>query len=188
MKKIKIGDWVTSYSKGFYRVEKIITRYYDELDIVDEEDKKIGDEYPDKLVVSKRLLNTNFKKSIGYDSCSDYFIKPLNKEKLKILNEVLKKNPNWLADLDKHEIPTIRSIYNLDLELKTKDDVRLIKEFMSFIKVGRTYKEIRKEMRKRHLDKYISDMFGNYILQLTNIDNEQKNKRTVWREVGLIKM
>ncbi len=42
MRKIKIGDWVTSYSKGFYRVEKVVTRYYDELDIVDEENKKIG--------------------------------------------------------------------------------------------------------------------------------------------------
>ena len=76
MKKIKIGDWVTSYTTGFYRVEKIITRYYDELDIVDEEDKTIGDEYPDKLVISKRLLNSSFKKSLGYDSCSDFFIKP----------------------------------------------------------------------------------------------------------------
>jgi len=188
MKKIKIGDWVTSYTKGYYRVEKIITRYYDEVDIVDEEDKKIGDEYPDKFVISKRLLSTNFKKSIGYDSCSDFFIKPLNKEKLKLLNETLKKNPNWLTDLNDYQIPPIRSIYNMDLELKTKDDVKLVKEFMSFIKAGRTYKEIRKEMRKRHLDKYIPEFFGNYMLQLINIDNEQKNKRTVWREVELLKM
>ena len=76
----------------------------------------------------------------------------------------------------------------MDLTLKTKDDVRLIKEFMPFIKDGRTYKEIRKEMRKRHLDKYISAMFGNYILQMINIDIEQRNKRTVWREVDLLKM
>jgi hypothetical protein len=188
MKKIKIGDWVTSYSKGIYRVEKIITRYYDELAIIDEEDKKIGDEYADKFIISKRLLNSNFKKSIGYDSCSDFFIKPLDKEKLRTFNETLKKNPNWLVDLDNYQIPPIKLIYNMDLKLKTKDDVKLVKEFILFIKDGRTYKEIKKEMQKRHLDKYIPDTFGNYILQMINVDNEQKDKRTVWREVNLLKM
>lgn len=188
MKKIKVGDWVTSYSKGIYRVERIITRYYDELDIVDEEDKNIGDEYADKFIISKRLLNSNFKKSLGYDSCSDFFIKPLDKEILKTFKETLKNNPNWLADLDNYQIPPIRSIYNMDLKLKTKNDVKLIKEFMSFIKDGRTYKEIKKEMQKRHLDQYLPDTFGNYILQMINIDNEQKDKRTVWRETDLLKM
>jgi hypothetical protein len=188
MKRIKIGDWVTSYSKGIYRVERIITQYYDELDIVDEEDKKIGDEYPDKFVVSKRFLNSSFKKSLGYDSCSAFFIEPLDKIKLKTLNETIKKNPNWLADLDNYQIPPIQSIYNMDLKLKTKDDVKLIKEFMSFIKEGRTYKELKKEMRKRHLEKYIPDTFGNYILQMINVDNEQKEKRAVWREANLLKM
>ncbi|AYB30320.1 hypothetical protein [Chryseolinea soli] len=188
MKRIKIGDWVTSYSKGIHRVEKIITRYYDELDIVDEEDRKIGDEWPDKFVVSKRLLNSNFKKALGHDSCSDFFVKPLGKEKLKILNQTLRKNPDWLADLDYYQIPPIKSIYNMDLKLKTRGDVKLIKEFMTFIKDGRTYKEVKKEMTRRHLDKYMPDTFGNYLLQMTNIDNEQKGKRTVWREVDLLKL
>jgi hypothetical protein len=76
----------------------------------------------------------------------------------------------------------------MDLKLKTKDDVKLIKEFMSFIKEGRTYKELKKEMRKRHLEKYIPDTFGNYILQMINVDNEQKEKRAVWREANLLKM
>jgi hypothetical protein len=188
MRKIKIGDWVTSYLKGLYRVEKIITRYYDELDIVDEEDKKIGDEYPDKFVISKRLLNSNFKKSIGYDSCSDFFIKPLDKRKLKILNDTLRKNPSWVDELDNYQIPPIKSIYNMELKLDSKNDVKLIKEFIPFINDGRTYKEIKKEMRKRQLDKYIPDIFGNYILQLTNIDEERKGIRTVWRKVDLLKM
>lgn len=166
MKKIKIGDWVTSYSKGIYRVERITTQYYDEQDIEDEEDKKIGDEYPDKFIISKRLLNSSFKKSLGYESCSAFFIKPLNKVKLKALNETLKKNPNWLTDLDNYQIPPIELIYNLDLKLKTKDDVKLIENFILYVKDGRTYKEIKKEMHKRQLDKYIPDTFGNYILQI----------------------
>jgi AraC-like DNA-binding protein len=188
MKKIKIGDWVTSYSKGLYRVEKIITRYYDELDIDDEEDKKVGEEYADKLVISKRLLSSNFKKSTGYDSCSDFFVRPLDKEKLKILNDTLKKNPSWLGELDNYQIPPIKTIYNMELKLDSKNDLKLVKEFIPFINEGRTYKEIKREMRKRQLDKFIQDFFGNYILQLTNIDEERKGIRTVSREARLVKM
>lgn len=187
MKKIKAGDWVTSYSKGIYRVERVITRYYDEFDVADEEDKKVGDAYSDKLIISKRLLTSGYKKSLGYDSCSDLFIKPLNKATLRAVNDILSVNPTWLESLDKYEIPPIRSIYNMELALKTRNDVALIKEFMPFIRHGRTSKEVKKEMRKRQLDQYIPETFGNYILQLINVDNEQRAKRTVWRETDLFK-
>ncbi len=76
----------------------------------------------------------------------------------------------------------------MELKLDSKNDLKLIKEFIPFINEGRTYKEIKREMRKRQLDKFIPDFFGNYILQLTNIDEERKGIRTVWREASLLKM
>jgi hypothetical protein len=76
----------------------------------------------------------------------------------------------------------------MELKLDSKNDLKLVKEFIPFINEGRTYKEIKREMRKRQLDKFIQDFFGNYILQLTNIDEERKGIRTVSREARLVKM
>ena len=115
-------------------------------------------------------------------------IPTLDKGTLKTLTDILKKNPRWLDDLDDYEIPPVKTIYNMELKLDSKNDVKLMKEFIPFIHAGRTYKEIEKEMRTRKLNKYIPDTFGNYVLQMTNIDEERKGIRTVWREGTLLKM
>ena len=65
--EIKTRDWVNSYSKGIYRVEKIIDKFYDESSpILD--GNNIGDKMKDRTIISKRLLNSKFKKSINYDT------------------------------------------------------------------------------------------------------------------------
>lgn len=49
LKNIEIGDWVNSYSKGIYRVERIYKRFYDESSSLIPENCKIGD--PQKNIV-----------------------------------------------------------------------------------------------------------------------------------------
>ncbi|AXT52906.1 hypothetical protein D1818_19540 [Aquimarina sp. BL5] len=58
---IEIRDWVKSYSKGIYRDEKILDRYYDESSSLIPENKRIGDQ-ENSIILSKRFLNSKFKK------------------------------------------------------------------------------------------------------------------------------
>src|SRR5258706_656212 len=150
---IKVGQWVNSYSKGLFRIEKILDRYYDEFDPITDPKKKVGDKYDDRIVISKRLLNSKFKKSISYESCSEFFIVPLNKEQAGQLKQLLKENPDWLTDLNEYTIPEIKSIYNRPVQLSSGTEKSKMKEIMKLIETGLTIRQIHNEIEKRGLKK-----------------------------------
>lgn len=184
--EIKIGNWINSYSKGIFRVEKIIEQFYDESSpILD--GNKIGDKMKDRIIVSKRLLNSKFKKSISYERCSEYFVSHLNKEQAIELKKAISNNLDLLNDLDHYQIPVLISIYNSELQIQNKSDLQKIALLISFIKEGRTFHEIKKEMKKLNIFHLISENFGNYRFQLFNFNEEYIEKRKVWRDAKLTK-
>jgi len=183
---LKVGSWVNSYSKGIYRIEKLIDRYYDESEKSILGENKIGDKYNDRIIVSKRLLNSKFKKSIASESCSEYFVSELTSEQKKELEVILTKNPKLLIELDKYEISTETLIYNYKLRIENNSDLEKVKELTNLVKDGKTFLEIENEMQRLDILKLKSLNFGNYILQLFNFDNEFINKRKIWRDAKLI--
>ena len=70
-KSIKIGDLITSYSKGYFRVTKVVRRFYtkdDEESFDFLENKygtrpRLGDEY-NPTIHSRKLLDLKFNKRI----------------------------------------------------------------------------------------------------------------------------
>lgn len=183
---IKIGDWVNSYSKGIYRVEKIVDQYYDESD-TDLDGNKTGDKNKDRIIVSKRLLNSKFKKSISYESCSEYFIIHLDGSQLSELNKILTDNPKLLQELDEYKIPTLITIYNSDLQIDNPADLEKTLHLVSFIKEGKTFLEIENEMERLDILRLKPRNFGNYSFQLFNFDEEYRGKRKIWRDAKLTK-
>lgn len=185
--KIKIGDWVNSYSKGIYRVEKIVEQFYDESDapaIIGK--NKIGDTKKDRVVISKRFLNSKFQKSIGYETCSEYYVSHLSNKQSVKLKEVLAHKPALLLELDTYTIPTLISIYNLPLQIDHKKDLETVLTLISFIKEGKTFLDTINEMKRLNIMKLIPKFFGNYTLQLFNYDEEYVQKRKMWRDAKLI--
>lgn len=183
--KIKVGDWVNSYAKGIYRIEKIVDRYYDESSVLG--DNKIGDAYKDRIVICKRLLNSKYKKSIGDDSCSEYYITPLSNEQRQNLDKAINENPKLLVDLDNYQIPTPTSIYNSDLQIDNDEDLKSVEALVMFVKNGKTFIEIQNEMKRLDILRLKPEYFGNYGFQLFNYDNEYLNKRQVYRDAKLYK-
>jgi len=186
-RSLLIGDWVNSYSKGIYRIEKIIDQYYDESDRSSLFENKIGDKYPDKTIITKRLLNSKFKKSLGYENCSETFISHLDKNQFVQLKQILDKNPQLLIDLDNYKIPVLQTIYNSPLQIDDKKDLEKVLGLIDFIKMGRTFLEIENEMRRLDILRLIPKNYGNYNFQLTNFDEEYLNKRKIWRDAKLSK-
>ena len=183
---IKIGDWVNSYSKGIYRVERIMDKYYDESSPV-LDGNKIGDKYKDRTILSKRLLNSKFKKSLDYESCSECFIKPLDKEQFVELEKVLAQKPTLLAELNDYKIPKLVSIYNSELKIDHENDLQIVLQLIEFTKNGRTFIEIQNEMKRLDILRLKPKFFGNYLFQLFNFDEEYLDKRKIWRDAKLTK-
>jgi len=187
-KEIKIGDWVNSYSKGIFRVERIIENYYEEADdpsIIGKH--KIGDKQKDRTFITKRLLNLKLKKSIGYDNCSEHYISHLSKTQTKELENILADSPKLLTELNNYQIPTLTTIYNSDLQIDDKKDLEIVLTFVEFIKGGKTFLEIEEEMKRLDILRLKPKFFGNYKLQLINIDEEIVDKRKIWRDAKLTK-
>ena len=130
--EIKIGGWVNSYSKGIYRIEKIIDNFYDESSPV-LDGNKIGDKMKDRTIISKRLLNSKFKKSISYESCSDYFVTHLDNQQMTELQKILADNPKFLIELENYQIPTLTAIYNSDLKIDNDTDLQTTLQLISFM-------------------------------------------------------
>ena len=184
--EIKTRDWVNSYSKGIYRVEKIIDKFYDESSpILD--GNNIGDKMKDRTIISKRLLNSKFKKSINYESCSDHFVSHLDNQQMIELQNVLADNPKLLKELDDYQIPTLTTVYNSDLKIENETDLQTTLQLINFIKDGKTFLEIQNEMKRLDIERLKPKNFGNYRFQLFNFDEELIDKRKIWRDAELTK-
>jgi len=184
--EIKVGDWVNSYSKGIYRIEKIIEQFYDESSS-DLDGNKIGDKETDRVIVSKRLLNSKLKKSISYESCSEYFVSHLESKQISELEKILADNPKLLTELDEYKIPTLTTIYNSDLQIDNDADLQTTLQLINFIKNGKTFLEIENEMKRLGILRLKPKNFGNYSFQLFNFDEEYIDKRKIWRDAKLTK-
>ena len=184
--KLQVGDWINSYSKGIYRIENIIEQFYDESYPAIGENK-IGDRIKDRIIVSKRFLNSKFKKSISYESCSEFYISNLNENQLLELQQVIEKNPNLLIELDEYKIPTRKTIYNMDLQIEKESDLTKVNELIEFVKKGKTFVEIQLEMERVDIMKLKPKHFGNYLFQLINYDDEFLNRKKIWRNANLTK-
>ncbi len=186
-KRFKVGDWVNSYSKGVYRIECIIDEYYDESSPI-LGDNKIGDKKEHRTIVSKRLLNSKFKKSISYESCSEYYISHLDNSLNLELKKAITENPRLLKKLEDYEIPIRTTVYNSDLQIENEGDLKKVNQLIDFIKNGKTFLQIMTEMGKLDILRLKPKNFGNYKFQLFNFNDEYINKRKIWKDAKLTKV
>ncbi len=184
--QLQVGNWVNSYSKGIYRIETIVDQYYDESYPALGENK-IGDRIKDRIIVTKRFLNSKFKKSFSYESCSETFVSELNKSQYSELQKVIEQNPKLLEEFNDYQIPTRESIYNMELQIDDEPDLSKVNRLIDFIKTGKSFLEIQSEMEQADLLKLKPKYFGNYLFQLINYDDECLNKKKIWRNAKLTK-
>lgn len=81
---IRVGDWVTSYSAGFWRVERIIKGAIS----VDASGKMSAS----NLVISKRFLSAGYRPLFGTECCSEACVSKLNSDELVNLESFLLEN------------------------------------------------------------------------------------------------
>ena len=179
---LKVGDWITSYSAGIFRIEQIITEYYEENNSMMPTDKKIGD-VELRTIVSKKLFNSKFKKTLGYDSCNELLAKKVTPEQEDHIKTILAQNPQFLQQLDDYKIPPLHNVCNMPLQIDSEQDMENVKLLIAFINIGRTMVEIDEEIKRLNI--IVPKYYGNYKFQFINTNYEYKDKRKIWRETNL---
>ena len=189
-KNLSPGDWIRSYTSGIYRIEKIVDTYYEhEYELTGL--KQVGDPHDDRCIISKRFLNSKFKKAISYESCSEAFVRPLAEDDLATVLDIIATKPALFEEFDAYTIPPILCLYNSQLKIDKSDDVEVVNQLIEFIKTGKTHKEINAEMERldmlRLKPEYSGNSFGNYAFQLMNYDSEYRDNQMVWRNATIKK-
>ncbi len=183
---LKKGEWVYSYSKGIFRVEEIIDKYYEENTPL-LGNNKIGDKMLTRTIISKKFLTSSFKKSFGFESCDESLISKLLKSDLRKLEKLLREKPNLIKEFEEYKIPERHTIWKSEFQIDNEEDLRKMNSVVEFISKGKTYIEIQNEMERLDLLRLKAKYFGNYSLVMININDELKGKRKIWKNAELKK-
>jgi hypothetical protein len=145
-KTIKVGDLITSYRKGFYRVVEIERRYYTDddetsFDFLEKQSghrPHIGDERNPR-VISRKILNTKYNKSVGIDSCDATFCSKIDLQtKLKI-ERILEADPRIEEDSKKkYANPTQKK----SPPVISNDEIREMEQLLSECNPGQSVEKV----------------------------------------------
>ena len=184
---IQVGQWVYGYSKGIYRVERIIERYVDEsVDPAARQGLSVGQKFPSPLVVLKRCTDDSYSKSFSYEVCDASLCRNLSFFSTWRLERVLRKNPTLLSEFNDYAIPKIESRYGLWLCMPEGAE-SLFTPLLEFMQQGRTFVEVRQFMTDIGLWKYHRTPID-ATLYLTNYDFEiDEQRRQIYRSAELVR-
>lgn len=183
--EFKVGDWVRSYNQGIWRIERIITDYF-EIRYSENSEKVIS---KNPIFILKRLVNDKWKRSLAMDSCSIEWVSKLNEDEENLLDEFIIKNEKTMKDFDKYE-RNVDLVLNLDfsiLEENRIDFESIVNDlFKDKISRGLNSDEILKLILESELKKYIFENPIDKTVQFISINHEVLNSEIIFREFDII--
>ena len=97
---IKIGDWVTQYSAGYWQVVKIFPKYADEDYCRGDFSWKKGDRIGE-WVILKKGFTTKMKPRNDCDLVSSEWLEPVSDDVLESIEKIFEENPKVKEKFDK---------------------------------------------------------------------------------------
>ena len=101
---LKVGDWVTSYSKGIWQVYRVL-----DYTCIDPASKK---EMKKNTVFSKRFVSSTLKRSFKEECCDPAFVTKLDSVELTELQEFIDDNVGLYKKFESYQPKEIDCIYN----------------------------------------------------------------------------
>ena len=127
--EIKIGDWVTQYSAGIFKVEKILPL------------KK-----SQPIVVLKKGFTNKLKPFVGWDTCAVSLCVKVSNEVLIEIQTILNSNSKFNEKFNEYVIPPIRVLYNMNIILPDKSDKEELLKQLD-IQNGKTIQEVERMLK-----------------------------------------
>ena len=184
--KIKVGDWVRSYSSGIWQVYRIEDYLYEP--IFSSETKLIKYDY--KIVHVKRLVNNSWKRSFNTESCTHLHITKISEKELREVEKFINDKPKIYLEFEKYSSP-IDTCLNLGFYVSDDEDVDEFNTvvdnvFKGKIASGLTNPEIIELIEKGGLNKYKHRTIRNATIQFVSLDSESENGHVIYREYSVL--
>ena len=184
MAKVKVGDWVTSYTAGIWQVYKIIDDFYElkwNLKEEKEKSKRV-------MVFSKRLCHNNGKRSFSTEGCELTYIDLLDKEEINNVNTLFKETKKLEKDFNNYVPKLVNLVSGVEFSLPDnysfdKFNSRINDLFDGKIDSGLTIDEINTIISKTELEEFKGKYPVDARIQIICKDHEIKNKEFIFREV-----
>ena len=180
---MKVGDWVTTINKGYFKIEKIVSTYYDESHRggVLNDTYSIGDKMPDPMVVLKKGLNSNLKPSVSWDCCALSLCKKVSEEIFQLIDLKIKEDQKLRNKFESYTIPVITTLHNIGFNYNR--DLIEIGNIQDQIKEGMTFITIKEKLNSKLNYPFPHDS----TIQLVNFDFEiNEYKELIFREVRIL--
>lgn len=112
MKNISIGDWVTQYKAGYWKVKELHPR----RSSCDYGRIHKGDPIGDEAVLQKAFSNT-FRFGMEMSSCDVSLCQPVTKAVMRKIEKYFKEHPEDLIKFETSQIPVPPSITTIHLHI-----------------------------------------------------------------------
>ena len=166
---MKIGDFVHSYTKGFwqiYRIEK-----YKSIN------QQTGKKERIETVFLKRFVSESYKKSFTEECCDISFVVPLSKDEKIELNNFIEENQDLFEKFNQYSPKRIDSVLNMHIRKLNSDETQKVKTIFSE-KNKLPYKNIKKLIKENNLNR--EHGFG-WTLQFVSDNFEIKNGVLIYK-------
>jgi len=117
---LEVGDWVRSYGAGIWRIYRIL-ECQNEL-------SEPGDESVRQTVFVKRFVSNSFKRSFSEDSCSPFFVRRLDPEEQRALEDFIATNPKVYERFLAYEPKPVDAIYNASISIPADRNAERVRQ------------------------------------------------------------
>ena len=172
MERIRIGDWVSSYSRGIWRVVRIIQDYRPLVDLPAPAQPLIG---------SARFVTHTFRPRYGTEICAESFVNPLIADSKRELDAFIAAHPEALAAFEARTPRQPDLVWNVQLGLPEVTTPLLSDHFFTALASGLTPDEVRAALREEALDQYVGKLPATHALQLVSENHEMRGPDFLFR-------
>jgi hypothetical protein len=181
-----LGDWISSYSSGIWRVYRVI-HDAQKLRFSLQERQRVDRR---RLVFSKRLVDEMWKPTFSNELSSSELVSALTDDNKRRLEEFIVKNPQTLREFEAFQPKPIDQAMDLPLNVPTsigKEDIQhLIRDVFAGIGEGLTNDAILQRLAASELARYAPKTIRNATLRFVCKDHELHDNEYVFREVQLL--
>ena len=172
---VQVGDWVTTYSPGIWRVVRILQN----VEPLHEHDRGRNQ------VFAARFLTGSGKPGFRTESCDALFVQPLAAEQRALLDAFIRDNPKALQRFEACEPRLPDLIYNLRTSTPA-DELSIPSAIEGGLPEGMTLPQIRAALEAEGMASAIGRNPTRATLQFVSPEHEVRDRHFVFRKVNIL--
>ena len=177
----KVGDWVTQYSKGYWKIIGVLPKYAD----MDYDNEPYHYRFGDQIgtwVLMKKGFTPKMKFRLDSDFCDGYWCKPVSSTEQDQIDEYFHSHPADLERFQRYEFVEHPMISSLWMNL-TDNQEKELNEVINSLPARFTMESFMNEIKRRNLGHIICNPPASHIMNLFSLPWElDEQKRLLYKD------